>query len=222
MDKVHLWHHLALTFVCWDIFGHSHPYSGQIFDHLSHKGSPLVTWLSPKGIPHHHLLSSIPSGYLPVVSSSPYSGIALQSLHSSSQMPHIPVDLHPCLGHIRLRHRLSVWFSLRSDSHRWAASLSDSLRRFPSAPTCCPNVENSSLLQFPHHVGAGLIPLTILLFLPSFLCPTRFHVYLCIPFWWLRTPANSELMLCEICVWRCIPEAAVERDALYIHLLLRH
>ena len=137
-------------------------------------------------------------------------------------MPHIPMDLCPCLGHIRLWHRLSVWFSLHSDSHRWAASLSDSLRSFPSVPACCPDVENPSLLQLPHPVGAGLVPLTLLLFFPSFLCPTGFYVYLCIPFWWLRTPASSELVLCEICVWRWILEAAVERDVLYIHLILCH
>ena len=44
------------------------------------------------------LLPYIPSIHLSAVNSSPYPGIAPQSLNSSSQLLHLPGGLHPCLG----------------------------------------------------------------------------------------------------------------------------
>lgn len=129
-------------------------------------------------------------------------------------MPHIPVGSRPCHRAHRVWHRLSVWFSLHSDSLRWAASLSDSLQMLPFCPNMLSQCGEPIPASAPTSCGGTFDP-THSLFLPSFLCPTGFYVYLCVPFWWFRTPASSELVLCEICVWRCIPEAAVERGPLH-------
>ena len=52
---------------------------------------------------------------------------------------------------------------------------------------------------------------------------TEFCVDLYIPFGWSGTPAYSQLVLCEIpCIWRCIPDASMERGLLPFLLLLHH
>ena len=66
--------------------------------------------LSSTGISHHSLLLHIPLICLSIVNSSPHSGIAPQSLNSSSQLLCLPGDLHPCPGYVWL------WQGL-SDSH---------------------------------------------------------------------------------------------------------
>ena len=42
-------------------------------------------------------------------------------------------------------------------------------------------------------------------------------------FHWSDTPVCSQLVFCmHFCVWRGIPDVSVERDVLYVHLLLCH
>ena len=47
---------------------------------------------------------------------------------SISQLPWTPMDLQPCPRYERQRHILSMWFSLRSDSHRLVSSLPNSFK----------------------------------------------------------------------------------------------
>ena len=71
--------------------------------------------------------------------------------------------------------------------------------------------------------GTDPVLLTLLFFPASFLCSTEFCIILYILFWWRGTPACSQLVFCKIfSVWRCIPDAFMDRDALHIHLLLCH
>ena len=107
-------------------------------------------------------------------------------------------DLCPFLGYIGLLHRLFVWFLLHSDLHRSAASSPNSLKCLPFVPNYSSDAGISPLLQFLHPMGSGPVLLTLFLFFPSFLHPTKFCVNLCIPFWWSGTPASSQLVLCEI------------------------
>ena len=111
----------------------------------------------------------------PVVSSRPCTVIAVQTLHSSSQPPHIPGDLHPCPGYIGLWQSLSAWFSFHSDCHRSAAALSNSLKSFSTVPNNCLNVGIWLVPQFPKLPCAGPVLLTVLFFL-SFLHPTGFSM----------------------------------------------
>lgn len=98
----------------------------------------MASKLCFKSIPCGHIFSPVSSCHLSEVKSSPHPGIALQSLHSSSQPSHVLVDLRSCLGYVGSRPRLSVWVSLYSDCHISAASLSSSFECFPSVPTDCP------------------------------------------------------------------------------------
>ena len=42
-------------------------------------------------------------------------------------------------------------------------------------------------------------------------------------FHWPGTPVCFQLVFCvHFCVWRCVPDVSVERDALHVHLLLHH
>ena len=144
----------------------------------------------PSGSPPSHTLTPSFS-----VNSSPCPGIAV--------MLQLPAALRsgglcPCLGYVGPQHRLSVWFSLHSDCHRSAPSLSNSLRCFPFVPTDCPDIGISPLLPLPHLLGTGSVVLTLLLFLPSLLCPVQFCVDLYVPFRWSGTPASSKLVLCKV------------------------
>ena len=119
----------------------------------------------------HFLLQSSPSCSLRLsstVDSSLCPGIALQPLHSSSQLLHIPAVLHPLSGIHRAVAQI-VWSSLHADCHRSTASLSNSLKCFPFIPTDCPNVESSTPLQLSHPLGAGPVCslFSLFPFLPS-------------------------------------------------------
>ena len=118
-------------------------------------GSTLCIWLSiislppwpllpSKSISHQDLLHHIPSGSLPVVSIRPCPGIAVQTLHSSSQPLHVLGDLRPCPGYIGLWQSLSVWFSFHSDCHRSAAAFSCSLH-CPNILPCCEDLTDASV-----------------------------------------------------------------------------
>ena len=97
-----------------------------------------------------------------------------------------------------------------------------SLKCFSSDLNSGPNVGIGPLLQLPRLLRAGPVLLT-LLFFPQFLHPTKFCLALYILFHWSGPPVHSQLVLCmHFCVWRCIPDASMERDGLHVHLLLCH
>ena len=70
----------------------------------------VAAWLSFTGISPQDLLPHILSICLSMVNSIPRAGIAPQSLNSSSQLLHLPGDLHFFLGYVWLQQE-------RSDSH---------------------------------------------------------------------------------------------------------
>ena len=100
----------------------------------------MTAWFSSTVISHCNLLPHVPSGCLPAVNSRHPPGIALQSLCSSSQLLHFLGDLHPCLGYVWLGQGLFVLSSLHLACHGSAASLSNSLKCFPTVPNNCPDV----------------------------------------------------------------------------------
>ena len=64
-----------------------------------------------------------------------------------------------------------LWVSLHSDCQGSTASLSESLKVFPSIPTNCPPGGNLALLQPPTLWVRGPVSLLLLLFLPLFILP---------------------------------------------------
>ena len=71
-----------------------------------------------------------------------------------------------------------VWFSLHSECHRSAASLSDSVKCFPSVPNTFPDVGILPLLQFPHPQVQVQSRSFSSFFLPSFILPS--FAWICI------------------------------------------
>ena len=120
----------------------------------------MAAQLSSTGISHHNLLPYIPSNRLSIVNSSLCSGIAPQSLNSSSQLLHlhtsVPVQsMYGCskdcliLILFRLPQVNCFTFSLK-------CLLFDSNN--------CPSLGTGPLLQFSHRPKAGPVLLTLLLF----------------------------------------------------------
>ena len=147
----------------------------------------VASWLSSKGIPCHDLLPYVPLGM----------STAVLTLLSNLYAPATECfrGLESLAGVCRAEARI-VWFSLHSKCHRSAASLSDSVRCFPSVPNNFPDVHILPLLQFHQPPGIGPVPL--ILSFSSFLHPTKFCMDLYIPFWWSGTPASCQLVFCEI------------------------
>ena len=113
----------------------------------------MAARLSSTGISHHNLLPHIASTHLSAVNSSPHSGIAPQSLNSSSQ----PL-CH--LGYVWLQQGLIlIPFRLPQIS-----CFTLNLKCFSSDSDSCPNVGIGPLLQFPHLPRAHLVLLTLLFF----------------------------------------------------------
>ena len=163
------------------------------------------------------------------------------SLWARSPVPmhQLPASLHTCEHMSQSRaHRAEIWtgpsvhFSFCPVCHRSATSpSSDSLKCFPPVP-----------IDFPVERGFPLIRESLLCFSspnlgcrshpasspppPSpffFFCPTQLCRDLYSLFWCPRSSASFQLVFCEnCCIYRCIPDAFVERDELHFHLLLRH
>ena len=73
---------------------------------------------------------------------------------------------------------------------------------------------------FPHPPRAGPVLLTLLFSPPSsFILLSFAWFYIFFPNW-SGTPVCSQLVFCmHFCVWRCIPDVSMERDATYVHIL---
>ena len=91
------------------------------------------------------------------VNSSPCPGIAPQSLNYSSQLMCLPGVLRPCLGY--------VWLCLILIPFRLPQIIcfTPRLKCFFSDSDNCPDVGIGPLLQFPHPLMAGPVPLTLLI-----------------------------------------------------------
>ena len=176
-----------------------------------------VSWLSFISIFHCNVLHQVPSHRLPSVNSRPCPGIVFQSLCSSSKLQHFLEDLYPCLGYVWLWQGLSVWFSFCSDSHRSAASLSNSLNASPLL-----QIFALPCISVPDSVPQPKVQIqfySLSSFWPSFVFPAECCLILYILFQW----SGSQLVFCKIfCVWRCIPDISVESDVLHVHQLFHH
>ena len=112
----------------------------------------------------------------------------------------------------------TVWFSFHLGCHRSAASLS----ALNARPSNCPDVGIGPLLQFPYLLRADPALLTLLFFplVPSSYRVLHGSIY---SFLVVRYSVHSQLVSCKhFCVWRCTLDVSVERDVLYVQLLLRH
>ena len=91
---------------------------------------------------------------------------------------------------------------------------------FPVREGVSPNSGLSPLLQLPL---PGVQVLSIFLsssFSLLFFHPTQLCRDLYSPFQCPRSSASFQLVFCEnCCIYRCIPDASVERDELHVHLL---
>ena len=96
----------------------------------------VAAWLSSTGISHHNIFPHIPLIPVSAVNSSPGTGIAPQSLNSSSQPLYLPGDLHLSLRYVWLQQGLSdSLFHL--DCHRSSVTLS-ALNVSPLTQTIAP------------------------------------------------------------------------------------
>ena len=178
----------------------------------------FLAFLQRHSLPHsppRHLLRPSPSGQQQCLS---WNCCPISILHLQSPCILVDVHLHP--GYVGPWHRLSVSFSLHSDGYR-SPSLSNSLKCFPSVPTSCPDVGISTLVQLPNPPGTDWsCSLSSSVSLPSFILPS--FAWICV---FLSDGQGLRLalswLLCKIfCMWRCIPDASMERDVLHFHLLL--
>ena len=100
--------------------------------------------------------------------------IAPQSLNSSSQLLHLPGDLHLCMYGCGKDCLILIPFRLPHISY-----FTLSLRCFFSDSGSCPSVGIQPLLQFPHPLRAGPVLLTLLIFplVPSSYRVLRASIY---------------------------------------------
>ena len=132
--------------------------------------------LSSMDISHHSLLPHIPSILLSTVNSSPCPGIVPQSLNFSSQTLSLPGDQHPVQGMYVCGKDCLILIPFRLPQ---ISCFTLSLKRFSSDSDNCPNMGIRPLLQFPHPLGIGPVPLTLLFFPPSsFVLPSSTCFYI--------------------------------------------
>ena len=114
----------------------------------------------------------------------------------------------------------TVWFLFYLGCHRSAVSLS-ALNVFPLTQTIAPKRGSNPSFSSPTHKG-GPSPTNTPVFPPSsFTLPSFSWFY--IFFSSGQDLLSTVMVFCmHFCVWRCIPLTSVERDVLYIHLLLLH
>ena len=90
--------------------------------------------------------------------------------------------------------------------------------RFPRQRGGFPKFENLSSASVPPPQGA--VPSGFLFSSLLFFHPTQLYRDLYTPFQCPRSSTSFRLVFCEnCCIYRCIPDASVERDQLHVHLL---
>ena len=179
----------------------------------------MAAWLFSACISHHDPLPHILLIRLSTVNSSPRTGIAPQSLNSSTQPLPLPGDHVPeqCMYDCDYGKNCLILITFRLPQ---MSCFTLSLKCFSSDSDNCPTMGIGLLLQFPHPPRASTV-LVILVFLP--LVPSTYQVFVVpyILFHWSGIPVFSQLMFCmHFCIRRCIPDVSMERDALHVHLLL--
>ena len=131
----------------------------------------MPAWLSSTGTSHHNLLSSIFLIRLSAVNSNPRTGIAPQSLNSSSQPLPFPGDRIPA-GHMYgcgKDYQIFIPFRLPQIS-----CFTFRLKCFSSDSENCPSVGIGPLLQFPQPLRVGSVLLILLFFSPNSFILQRF------------------------------------------------
>ena len=120
----------------------------------------MAAWFSFTGTSHHSLLPDILLGHLLAVSCRPYPGMAPQSLPYSFQPLCLLRDPHTFLGCIWLWQGLSVILTpFRLPQINFFTL---SFKCFSSEPNSCPDIGIGPLLQFPHLLRTGPVPLALL------------------------------------------------------------
>ena len=129
----------------------------------------MAAWLFSACISHHDPLPHILSIHLSTVNSSPHTGIAPQSLHSSTQPLPLPGDHVPeqCMYDCDCSKNCLILITFRLPQ---ISCFTLSLKCFSSDSDNCPTMGIGLLLQFPHPPRAGPVLLTLLFFplVPSF------------------------------------------------------
>ena len=136
--------------------------------------------------------------------------VALQSTIPRRQLPATSPSRAPVsLSRVYMAVVRTVWFSFHIGC---TDQLFHSRPYFSSDSDNCPDVRVGPLLKYPHPLRAGPVQLT-LLFPHQFLHPAEFCMLLYILVHWSRTLVHSQLEFCiHFCVWRCIPDASLERE----------
>ena len=119
----------------------------------------LAAWLSATGISHHNLLPHIPSICLSAVNLSYHTGIAPQSLNSSSQALPLQGDLHSCPAYYGCGKDCLILIPFRLPQ---ISCFTLSFKCFSSDSDSCPDVGIRPLFRFPHLPRAGPVLLTLL------------------------------------------------------------
>ena len=116
----------------------------------------IATWLSFTGMSHHNLLPHIPLIHLSTVNSSPWPGIAPQSLNSSSQLLCLPGEgvqgMYVFLYRVCMPVGRAVWLSFHLGCHRSAVSLS-ALKISPLTQTVARMWGSDPCFSCPTHQG---------------------------------------------------------------------
>ena len=115
----------------------------------------VAAWLSSTGISHQNVHPHVPLVHLLVINRSPCPEIALQSLHSSSQLLNLLGDLCLLLGVCMAVTRI-IWFSFHLDCHRSAASLLVS-NVSPLSQTIAPMWGLDPCFSSSTHWGQGVV-----------------------------------------------------------------
>ena len=77
-----------------------------------------------------------------------------------------------------------------------------------------PRCGDWTLASVPPPPRAGPVLLTLLFFLLVPWCCVVLYIF----FHWSGAPVCSQLVFCmHLCVWKCTPDASVERDVLHVH-----
>ena len=181
----------------------------------------LLPWLpsfSPQAFPTRVSSFTSPWSVSPQSTAAlAHSGVAPQSLNSSSQLLHLPGDLHLCIYGCGKDCLILIPFKLPQIS-----CFPLSLKCFSSDSDSCPDVGIRPLLQFPYPLRAHPVLLTLLFFplVPSSYQVLHGSIY---SFLLVRSscPLSAGVLHALLCL-KVYPDVSMERDLLHIHLFLHH
>ena len=166
----------------------------------------MAAWLSSTGISHHNLLPHIPSIHLSTVNSSPYPGIAPQSLNSNSSCCAFQGTCVPVWGVYGCNKDCLILIPFMPPQ---ISCFTLSLKCFSSDSDNCPDVGIGPLLQFPHPQRAGPVLLTLCFPPCSFVLPSSawFCIFFATLSWCSACTSVSEGVFLKY-LWREIYSAS--------------